>query len=276
MPTEATAYAKAKFERPSVWARTCPHAVDALVRRADRCRDEHRFDAAAALYDEALARDPHDWHARLDRAHVDAGFRDPAQGRQELLAIVGDGDAPRTVRDRAEEWLADDDLVHDREALAAAAYRRLAARSLDEDAARTLEVKALSLDNPPARRAIVDLLVGEPGRPVDSWLGALSLGEWAAETHEPLASYLVGKNLALHDEYARAAGWLDRALASDPPTPRVGRELLRQRAIAACATGDREALLRVKRVVDAGGPPFEGSAGGRREWVLAFVKRCVR
>jgi tetratricopeptide (TPR) repeat protein len=274
MPPEATTYARAKFERPSVWARHCPHVVDALDRRADHCRDEHRYARAVSLYDAALERDPHDWHARLDRARVDMGHTDEARGRADLAGLVADEGTPRTWRDRAEEALADDDLARGKDARAAESYRALAARTLDEDVARTLEVKALSVDNPPARRAIVDLLIGEPGRPVDTWLGALAIGQWAEETHEPLAGYLVGKNLALHDQYARAATWLDRALDAGLPSARIGRELLRQRAICACALDDHEALARVRRAVDAPASPFADSSGGRRDWVLRLIARC--
>jgi hypothetical protein len=274
MPEGATAYAKAKFERPSVWGRRCPHVVDALDRRADRCRDEHRFTKAIALYDDALDRDPHDWHARLDRARIDVRYGDEGRGRAALQDLSRDEGVPRTWRDRAAEALADDDLARGRDEAAVAAYRALAAVSLDEDAARTLEVKAQSADNPPARRAIVDLLIGEPGHPVDAWLGPLSLGAWAEETHQPLAGYLVGKNLATHEQYARAAVWLDRALEAGVPTPRVGRELLRQRAVCACALDDAEALVRVRQAVVAPQSPFEGSSGGRREWVLRLIERC--
>jgi tetratricopeptide (TPR) repeat protein len=275
MPAEATTYARAKFERPSVWARHCPHVVDALDRRADQCRDEHRYAKAVLLYDAALERDPHDWHARLDRARVDMGHTDEPRGRADLAGLVADEGTPRTWRDRAEEALADDDLARGKDARAAESYRALAARTLDEDVARTLEVKALSVDNPPARRAIVDLLIGEPGRPADSWLGALAIGQWSEETHEPLAGYLVGKNLAQHDQYARAATWLDRALDGGVPSARIGRELLRQRAICACALDDRDALARVRKSVDAPGSPFAGSSGGRRDWVLRLIARCA-
>lgn len=288
MPAEASAYAKARFERPSVWARRCPHVVDALVGRADRCRDEHRFARASTLYAGALARDPHDWHARLDRARIELSYGNdgtsPAppgrgrnleeRGREALERIAGDEGAPRTWRDRAQEALADDDLAHGRDQRAVAAYRALAARTLDEDAGRTFEVEALAVDNPPARRAIIDLLIGEPGRPVDAWLGAISLGSWAEETHEPLAAYLVGKNLAARGHYERAAAWLDRALDAGAPTPRIGRELLRQRAICACAVGDADALARIAQQVDAPGSPFDGSSGGRREWLVRLIARC--
>jgi hypothetical protein len=275
MPAQATAYAKAKFQRPSVWSRRCPHAVDALDRRADQCRDERRFARATSLYGEALARDPHDWHARLDRARIDLWYGDEAAGRAGLSDVRDDEQAPRTWRDRAEETLADDDLVRGRTASALAAYRELAARTLDEDAARTLEVKAVACDDPLARRAVVDLLIGDPGRPLDTWLGALSVGAWIAETHDPLAEYLAGKNLALHEDYPRSAEWLDRALDAGPPTARVGRELLRQRAIVACAMNDAQAEARVRKAVSAVGSPFEQSSGGRREWVLRLLERCA-
>jgi hypothetical protein len=275
LPDEALAYAKAKFDRPSVWGRTCPHVVDALDRRADRCRDDHRLAAAQALYDAALSRDPHDWHAQFDRARLTMWYGDEAAGRAELSRVAADEKTPRTWRDRAQEALADDDLAHGRDAEAALAYRAMAARTLDEDAARTLEVKALGTGNPPARRAIVDLLVGEPGRPVDSWLGALSLGGWAEETHEPLAGYLVGKNLTLREDWKRAAAWLDRALDAGVPSPRVGRELLRQRAVCACALGDADALGHIRELALADGSPFAGSSGGRRAAVLRLVARCT-
>jgi tetratricopeptide repeat protein len=274
MPDEASAYARAKFERPSVWARRCPHVVDALDHAADKCRDEHRYVRATALYDDALARDPHDWHARYDRAKVDLWFGDEARAREELAHLADDEQTPRTWRDKARELLADDDLARGRDERAADAYRAIAAASLDEDAARTLEVKALSVSNPPARRAILDLLIGEPGRPVDTWLGALSLGAWAAETREPLAGYLVGKNLGNHEQYVRAAAWLDRAIDAGVPTAHIGREMLRERAVVACALADGAGLDRVRQLVESDDSPFVGGSGGRKEWVLRLVARC--
>ena len=313
MPPEASAYAKARFERPSVWARKCPHVVDALNRQADRCRDEHRFARATSLYEDALARDDGDWHARFDKARIDVwygttvGGKGPAsQGWKELDAIASDERAPRTWRDRAREALADVDLANGREELAGAAYRSLAADVLDEDVARTLEVKALAARDPAARRAILDLLVGSPGRPIDAAMGPFSVGAWAAETREPLAQYLAGKTLALHDEYARAAERLDgvdhaafggravgvdhaafgeRAVGVDHAafgeravtfalSDRVARELLRVRAICACALRDDAGLERVEAIVDGASSPFAGASGGRREWLRAFVTRC--
>jgi len=284
MPPEAQAYARAKFERPSVWARSCPHVVDALDRDGDKCRDAHRFERAEAFYARALLRDPRDDHARFARAKIATQSRDAveaATGRRELQEMAAEPATPRTWRDRAEEALADDDLVRGREGDAEAAYRTIAGRTLDEDAARTLEVKALAAEDPAARRTVADLLLAEPGRAQDAWMGALSLGEWAGDgvggrdgTGPPLAQYLAGKNLTLHDQYARAVPWLDRAIDEGVPTARIGREVLHQRAIAACVLRDADAIARVRRGAVAASSPFAGSSGGRREALLRLLARC--
>ena len=281
MPAEASAYAKARFEKQSVWTRRCPHAVDALGRAADRCRDEHRFDKAVSLYTQALERDPTNWRARLDRARVLRAMDQPDAARAELEALASDPRTPRTWHDRTDEAIADDDLARGRGERAADEYRAVAARSLDEDALRTLEVKALAARDPAARRAILDLLVAEPGRVLDSWIGALSLGTWAADPGGPLAAYLVGKNLTTHaasqprDAWERASAWLDRALAEGPPTAAIGRELLRQRAIGACVLRDDDARARLEAAIVADTSPFAGTSGGRRAWVLRLLRRCL-
>jgi len=275
MPPEALAYARARFERPSVWVRKCPHVVDALNRDGDRCRDDHRLARAIEAYDRVLSRDANDWHARFELARIDVWYGDNARGRDELTRMEEDERAPRTWRDRAQELLADDDLARGATRRAAGSYRALASHTLDEDSARTLEVKAQSTSNPSARRAIVDLLVGTPGRTVDPWLGALSLAVWAEADHDPLAAYLIGKNLALHGEYARAAASLDSAFEAGVPTPSVGRELLRQRAVCACALQDSNAIERVRARVQSDASPFAKSAGGgRKQSVLALLARC--
>jgi hypothetical protein len=276
MPPEAQAYARARFDRPSVWRRRCPHAVDALDRAADRCREEHRFRQAALLYTRALAEDPGDVRARFERARVELRYGDAMLGRSELDRIEQDERAPRTWRDRAQEALADDDLARGRTATAAEGYDAIAARTLDEDAARSLEVKSIAAGVESARGAIADLLVGPPRGAVEPWLGALSLGLWIGADRDPLAEYLAGKNLAAREQWARALPWLDRAWQHGPATPRIRRELLRETAACACALGDTGAIERVARVVLGPESPFSGESGGRRDWLLRLVTRCTR
>ncbi len=109
MPPGAAAYAQARFARPGVWMRHCPHVVDAFDRQGDSCRNDHRIVRAREEYQSALARDAFDWHARFEVSRMDLRYGDSSLGRAELERLVADESAPRTVRDRADEALADDD-----------------------------------------------------------------------------------------------------------------------------------------------------------------------
>ncbi len=272
---EASAFAKAKFERPSVFGRKCPHAIDALKREASRCEAQKQIARATTLYDQALDRDSHDFGARTQLGAMLARYGDAERGRRELHTVADDAQAPMTWRERSREALADDDLLAGRFDAAAEAYSGLASRSLDEDIGRTLEVKAIAATDLPARRAVEALLLGGPGRAPDTFVGALWLGVWSNQGTNALADYLIGKNLAQHGWHSLTASFLDRALASPATTPRVGRELLRQRAIAACALGDMAQVGRVRAAVRAESSPFRASAGGRLESIERLLARCI-
>jgi hypothetical protein len=276
LPPDAVAFAKAKFERPSVFGRTCPHQIDALLHEADKCAQGMEIGRAEALFDRVLSRDAHDFNARYKRAVMNARYGDHDAGRRDLEALVRDPETPRTWRDKSEEAIADDDLLAGRFEDASARYRRLAEGSVEEDEARTLEVKSLAATRPEARRAVEALLIGGDGRAPDVYLAGLWLGVWSNGGDQPLADYLVGKNLANRAYYPLAATFLDRALASPFPTVRIGREIIRSRGVVACALGDAAAVERVKRDVAVEGGPFAGSAGGRRESVERMLARCQR
>ncbi len=272
---DALAYAKAKFDRPSVFGRRCPHVVDALRRDADRCREAMQLTRASSLYAEVLSRDPNDLAARYGRSLTRARFGDAEAGRRELAELAADERTPRTWKDRSEEALADVDLLEGRFEAARRRYLALAARSLDEDVGRTLEVKAYAAASPDGREALTRLLIGAPGRPNDPVESAAQLGAWAAATHDPVAEYVLGKNLAQHAWWSEAATHLDRALAARAPTPRIGRELLRQRAISACALGDTAGALAVRARVEEAASPFASSSGGRLASLERLLARCL-
>lgn len=271
---EVTAYARAKFEHPAVFGRRCPHVVDALRRRADGCRDSQQVAKALELYDDALRRDPHDDAALYGRGLAQLRYGDAARGRSELSTLLADPTLPRTWRDRTFDALADAELLDGRYEDAAEQYRALAASALDEDFARTEEVKALVAYDPRGRAAIEALLVGLPERPPDVVLAAARLGEWSEATSSGLSLYLLGKNIGQRGWFEESARYLDRALAAGPPpTERIGREMLRQRAISACALSDAAGVARVGRAVsDATGP--YASSEGRRGAVLRLTSRC--
>src|SRR5262249_7535065 len=183
-------------------------------------------------------------------------------------------------RDRAEEALADADFIDGRFEAARPRYASLAARSLDEDAARTLAVKELATHDEAARPTVSALLLGDELHGPDLFVGGVALGEWkkaaAVAGHgSALARYLAGRNLVSRGFYAEGAKELDASLALGPETPRIAREAVRQRAIAACALSDRAALASMRSRIESPDDPFAGSAGeGRRESILRMIARC--
>lgn len=274
----AEAYVAAKFDRPAVFGRRCPHEVDALRREADACRDAHRITCAKALYHAVLARDPDDHASRLSMAAIELRSGDEAKGREALAAIAGDERLPRTMRDRAREQIADLDLLEGKTEQAASTYDDIAAHGADEDAARTLEVKAIAARDPEVRDAVVALLIGSRDRPPDTMYASALLGA-ASDRGSVLASYILGKNLAQHGELVAAAAFLDRALAAIEagakiPSTRVYREMLRVRAVCACGMGDASGIARVKTILGRPGSPFEHSAGGRIDALERLIERC--
>ncbi|HVH45526.1 MAG TPA: hypothetical protein VM925_24400 [Labilithrix sp.] len=279
LPPEAESFARAKFARPGIFGRKCPHAVDAMRHEADVCRDTQRFEEALRLYAKALAKDPIDHASRHSRAQTMRRHGDRDRGRAELEQLAAREDVPRTWRDRAEEALADADFIDGDLEGSRKRYEALAARSLDEDAARTLEVKMLATRDPAARDAIGALLLGDEKHGPDIFVAGTALGRWpssAADGRVPLASYLVGRNLVQRGFYEKGAQTLEDALAGPLPTPRIARETLRQRAIAACALSDQAALARVKTVILGPADPFQGASGGRRDATLRMIARCTR
>lgn len=278
LPEAALAYVDSKFERPSLWKRTCPHVVDAERRLADQARDAHDVEGAREHYGNALACDPHDYASTLSLATM--LVREPGPDAQRegasMLGALTAGDAPLGYRHRAREALADLAQNTGDPTAAAATYAELAGQTPDEDVARTLEVKALAARDADGRAAVRALLIGENGRPADLALASARLGAWEARTGAPLAAYLLGKTTMQRGDFTNAAAPLDRALERRASlSDRVAREAIRQRAVAACASGDRDAASRMKALVSDASGPFGASAGGRRESVSRMLERCV-
>lgn len=285
LPDEAASFARAKFARPGIFGRKCPHVVDALRHEADVCRDTQRYAEAIRLYNEAIAKDARDFASQKELATVERRHGDREKGRAALteLATADDTKVPRTYRDRAEEALADAQLIDGDHDGAAARYEALAARTVDEDVARTLEIKALGARDPAARPAIQALLLGDDKHGADVFLGGVELGAWKATARSSptapppaLVSYLVGRNLVGRGFFEKGASHLDDALASALPTPRVARETIRQRAVAACALNEADALAKLRARIEGPDDPFKGASGGRRESTLRLINRCAR
>lgn len=270
MDDETRAVARARFDRPAIFARVCPHELDRDKRDAATMLTGGDLDGAREKLDRVLARTPRDAAARLTRATCAErrGEADDATAR--LRALADDAQASRLARDRAEERLGDLALVGGDAEGAAARYRKVADRTVDEDRRRTLDVKLRATADAAARPAIVALLIGAPKTGVDASDGAFELGAWLARGDpDGLGHYLHGRLAFGKGAYATAIARLDDALARGPAPPSVQREALRLSAIARCATGDREGAAGFARRFREAWP------GERAARLDALVARCA-
>ena len=273
VPEPAEAVARARFDRPALWGRRCPHTVDLFRKEAERAMERGDYLQARRTYEELLQLDPRDDAAKLSIAGCLLRRDERQEARKLLAAIFADEGASRLAQNRALSQLADLDLESGDYDRAAQRYGQLASRSFDEDTLRTIEVKVGALSDPRARRAITAFLVGSPERGVDAMSAGALLGSWAAEDPtDGLPEYLLGKDLSNRGYYPEAAERLDRALAKRLPPGRVLREALRQRMIVACAMGDAPAARKAYDIwVDKGREPFTA----RREGLQRLLERCT-
>lgn len=240
----ALTYAKARFDRPGVFKRRCPHAVDAFNEEGQGLAGSGDCAGATVLFDKAAALDPlHSW-SRLNVAACAVRVGGVTAAEEQWRGLAADGMLPEATRLRARESLADLYLAADEPKKADAIYQKLLEQVHDEDRLRTIDVKRRAANSAFEGRAIRALLMGEPGRAPDQALAFSLLGKWMTDVPgDGLPAYLIGRNLVASGSWRAAGEFLDWALERELPEPRVMREALRLRIIAACAVRD-EAVAR--------------------------------
>ncbi len=236
--------ARARFDRPAIFGRSCPHVVDRQIQDAEFAFERLDFSTAALRYQQSLALDPHNFGALLGVAACAQRQGNGVDARARYLELANDPSFTRVQRGVVFERLGD--LAHWQEEAAQALefYAEAERYAFDEHRARTLAVKRFGLLGGSARASIADLLIGDPLLGPDVLQSGAALGVWAAD--EPglgLASYLIGKNLYGRGRFRAASEYLQRALAGDLPLPSVRREALRSSVFVACALGDRTLAL---------------------------------
>lgn len=275
LPRAALETARARFDRPALFGRRCPHQVDALHGEARASLAARDVTRARGLFERILSLDPTHFGARAGLPSCALAESDLKAAEDGFTALSNDASLHPLWRLQALERAADVKLLAGDVKGARADYDRVAEGLFDEDAKRQVDVKrwvepSMPPDHP-ARRSIEALLLGDPVFGTDWAISGAALGRWSEiDPKLGLADYLLGKNHFQRGRWSEAAVALDLALARKLPLPLVRREALRTRIQVACALGQkkraREALGEFEQV--------DGVTQHQRDSLQRLVKRC--
>lgn len=269
VPPEAMGVAKARFDRPAVFGRHCPHAVDRLFAGARALLGADPSGSEANCR-EVLKLEPDHLGARLTLADARAAQGDLGAARDGYRAIAGDQRLSASQRALGLETLGDLELVAGDPSQASELYKQVMGAIVGEDKLRSLELRSEAQDST-ARQALVALLIGTGGKPRD-WIDAADLlGRWAErEPQNGLPEYLLGKNLYGNGRFDLALPRLLAANHKQISNRRARAEALRTLLFVACARADLPVATRAYADYAS---LAEGPAA-RRAGVRAFARRC--
>lgn len=264
---QVLAEAAQRFSGPAIFERRCPHLVDRLAFRSEQAcgLDSER---AASLARLALRHDPSRLDLLIQRPRCELLGRKPEQAWSSVVTLLQRPDlAPWHVR-ALHERAGDAAFLLDKNAEARRQYERALSLTPAPANARQLEVRLWALDQGELpRRAIAELLIAPagPGGSVAPFL----LGQWLGQTpSDPMASYLTGKNLAVHGDARGALVHLAHAARAELPSSLLRREARRAWLIAAAELEDRAATREALDVLLAAEP-----SAARRHEALSIAER---
>ncbi len=278
LPPEAFAVARARFDRPAIWGRRCPHVVEKLRDEAEECRDDGDYARADEKLKQLLTLDEADPSARVERAKLAGKRGDEPAMRAMLLEMLGDARVSATWRARIREALGDDDVRHGRLESARGFYDAARKEVLDEDWSRTLDVKSFVTTSAERATLFGRLLVGKPDNKDDAMAATIALARYlekqtSAGEDLALARYLVARRLIDAHAYEEADAMLATIdhEALGRVTPRAVRESARLSIVIACMVDRPRVEVALARYLAA--PPANA---GRREGVERLARRCLQ
>ncbi|MBX3181528.1 MAG: hypothetical protein KIT72_13345 [Polyangiaceae bacterium] len=269
VPPLAMGVARARFDRPSIFGRRCPRAVDERYLAARRVL---YADPAASLREcqGALDLDPSHLGARLTWAQAAALSGDRAASSLAYAALEADERLALAQRALATEALGDLALARRELSTARGHYERASLALLGEDQLRALDLKR-GADTEDALAALVALLIGAADGGPEPTLAAELLGRWSERAPEDgLPDYLLGRSHYSNGRFSLALPLLERALQKTIEAPRARAEAARVTLFTACALGEAApAVAALKAYRETPGVP-----AARLQGVLRFAERC--
>jgi len=234
LPPHARGLAEARFERPGVFSQVCPHTIERLEGELSGALSAGDTERAITKCRAVLEIDPNDTNTRATLVGTLARAGDSAAAHSELKRLQGPPSAPSPVVSRARAGLADAMFLRGAFKEAEAAYRELLRDPLPDGELRQVEVKLLALEaGDPTRRWVGELLIGTPGRTVDTRSAMHAIGQIAALRSDGLGLYLEARQLSAAARHDLAAPLFTEGLAKGLPTRRLRIEAQRQLGISA-------------------------------------------
>jgi tetratricopeptide (TPR) repeat protein len=268
---DVLAAARARFDRPAIFARRCPHIVDRMLGDANAALAQSDTVHAKHLYEELAALDPHDIGSRLGLAAcaLREGRTNDARGLYERVATGQD--YPKAVRVQAVETLGDIALVQGDGQQATQRYDDASSVVVDVDHRRLLDVKRYAAGGA-GREPIVLHVIGDFRLGRDPARAAAALSAWSER--EPglgLADYLLARTYLGNGRFDLAAESLDRAIDKELPLLSVTRQAYKDRIVVDCALGRRERTAAAL----AAWSKLDGIKDLERSETVALVERCT-
>ncbi len=268
---EELAAAQARFQRPAIFGRRCPHVVDRVLTEAREALATRAVAQSARLFRQAGELDAQSLTAKLGFVACQVRAGQPAAARESLVALARDPTLLGPERAMVLERLGDRFLVEGQLEQALPAYEQALAYATDEPRSRTLEVKLLAAGGI-GTRELTDYLIGDGVMGVHSVSAGAALGRWSQrEPGVGHAAYLGARSLLAAERYGEADATLSRALSRDLLLPSVRREARRLSLVVACAQGLSGEVVRRLRAYVA----EPGGSWARKQGMQRLAARCA-
>ncbi|NRA32215.1 MAG: hypothetical protein HRU17_02640 [Polyangiaceae bacterium] len=269
---QALAVAKARFDRPGIVGRRCPHVVDRLSGAGFRALSVQAIESAQKSFGDLLELDAGHLSARLALAECDRRKHEETDAKKRYQAIADDESLSVVHRSIARERLGDLALEAGDGNEALLHYQARYKALVSEGHKRALDVKMYASNHSAARTAIVALLIGDASLGRDWAVSAAELRAWSElEPKLGIADYLLGKNWFAQGRWTLAATHLDRALARKLPIASVNVEARRTRIFVGCALGERTIVPAMTRAL----VNQKQLSVSRRDGLLRLAERCL-
>jgi hypothetical protein len=262
--------AEARFGAPGLAARRCPHVVDGALAAADACLRDHRMKEATRTLERARALDPENAALQL----LDASLLAAPDAELAYVALAANERASATVRDEALVRAGDMAWRAGHHEIAAARFREVELRSIDDARLRMLAVKEVfSSDDttPPAIVAYLTQGVQRSDVAVDPFVLGATLASWSSPRSTPVHTAFLAQQFFLRDECPRALA-LAATVDDAALPPALARAMLRGRLVCNCVAHAAGGVAAALGALDAPGMPVPRAM---RASLVRLAERCV-